>query len=226
MKISYHFRQNLKDPLKTFRIYEIMIAIICIGIPIILRTYDFDKVYPLKVKVLTSGIVRDSVSNIIKDSVLLIDKDSLGFRTSISDYAYSTNSYLFGMLLCIAAMLFIFNGAVYFRGQNSLQLNNKGKWYNIILGVSLLGVICCPHRDWQILHYLFAIVFFFGNAFVIGLFHNKNDTKKSIVMAILAGGFLLLTFLHIDHFTLFWGEWASLSVIGIHFILEAKSVKL
>ncbi len=54
MKVSYHFQANLKDPLKTFRIYEIKMAIICIGIPIILRTYDFDKVYPLKVKVLTS----------------------------------------------------------------------------------------------------------------------------------------------------------------------------
>ena len=34
------------------------------------------------------------------------------FRDSISDYVYMPHSYVFGMLLCIAAMLFIFNGAV------------------------------------------------------------------------------------------------------------------
>lgn len=253
MNYGNKIREQLGDPLKTFRVYEIIIAIICIGLPAILRLYDSDKVYPVKVKFLHTGIITDSASNIIKDRVLpltgnvtgiinksntcscdsilpvsamdsmqIIDKDRWCFRTSISDYAYSTNSYLFGMLLCIAAMLFIFNGAVYFKSQRSLNVNNKGKWYNVILGLSLLGVISCPHRDWPHLHYLFAMIFFFGNALVIGIFHNKKDRIKSITMAILTGGFLVLTLFKSETFTLFWGEWLSLTVIGLHVILEAR----
>ncbi|MEO8771585.1 MAG: hypothetical protein ABI402_15935 [Ferruginibacter sp.] len=251
---SQKIKTKLDDNLKTFRIYEIIIAIVCIGMPMILRLYDKDMVYPVKVKFLKSGVIIDSASNVFRgssqaaarmaveglyknaacycdsippvtsngDSVQVIDKDRWCFRTSISDYAYSTNSYLFGMLLCIAAMLFIFNGAVYFRGQQLLDISHKGKWYNILLGLSLLGVICCPHRDWPHLHYLFAIVFFFGNTLVIGIFHNRKDRIKSIVMATLTAGFLLMTFFNIEGFTLFWGEWFSLAVIAIHFMLEAR----
>ncbi|MEO6488755.1 MAG: hypothetical protein ABIO04_02350, partial [Ferruginibacter sp.] len=63
---------------------------------------------------------------------------------------------------------------------------------------------------------------FFGNALVIGIFHNKANKWISIAMAILTGFFLLLTLFHINNFTLFWGEWFSLMVIGLHFMLEAK----
>ena len=232
MNIPNKVAKQWKDPLRIFRIYEIMIAMLCIAIPVILKSFDKDEVYPLKVNFLSSGIIEDSAKSVIKDpftkstrdTIQLIDKDRLGFRTSISDYAYSTNSYLFGMLLCIAAMLFIFNSAVYFKSQDILQVNKKGKWYNVILGISLLGVICCPHRDWKNLHYLFAAFFFLGNAIVIAVFHNKADKKKSMAMAILAAGSLLLPLFKIKGFTLFWGEWVSLTVIGIHFILEAVAV--
>ncbi|MEO6488313.1 MAG: hypothetical protein ABIO04_00115 [Ferruginibacter sp.] len=129
----------LEDPLKTFKVYEILIAAVCIFIPLILRFYDNDKVYPVKVNFLRSGIIIDSVQNIkrssssISGTIQIIDKDRWHFRTSISDYAYSTNSYLFGMLLCIAAMLFIFNGAVYFKSQRSVNVNKQGKWYIVFL---------------------------------------------------------------------------------------------
>jgi hypothetical protein len=49
-----------------------------------------------------------------------ICKDKWGFRLSLSDYVYSSNSYIFGMLYTMAAMLFIFNGAVYFKSQKRL----------------------------------------------------------------------------------------------------------
>ncbi|MES1214946.1 MAG: hypothetical protein ABUT20_05480 [Bacteroidota bacterium] len=220
--IAQKVKRRLEDPFKTFKAYERIIAAVCISIPLILRIYDKDIFYPVKVKLVASDNLTDAVPK--------IEKDWLGFRLSISDYAYSLNSYLFGMLLCIAAMLFIFNGAVYFKSQRSLSLNSKGKWYNVILGISLLGVICCPHRDWQILHYIFAAIFFFGNAIVTIVFHNKDDKKKSITMGILTVIFLLLAFLddHFKliggHFTIFWGEWFSLTVIGIHLILESRLV--
>lgn len=37
------------------------------------------------------------------------------YRSSISNYVYMCNSYVFGLLLGTAAMLFIFNGVIYFK---------------------------------------------------------------------------------------------------------------
>lgn len=215
-------REKLSDPFKTFKVYEIVIAIVCISIPAILRLFDSDTYYPKKVPSTKIELLKNEVLN---DTIFsIIPKDKMGFRESISDYVYSSNSFLFGMLLCIGAMLFIFNGAIYFKSQHVLQLNSKGKWYNVILGLSLLGVICTPHRDIEFFHYFFAIIFFFGNALVIGLFFNKRDKKKRIVMSVLTIAFLALSIFDTG-ITLLWSEWLSLSVIGIHLILESQLKK-
>ena len=225
MTFAQNIKKRLEDPLKTFRLYQILIAVVCMVVPAILRLSDHENVYPQKVKLNDIDMLKDSIPAMVQDSVKHIKKDHLGFRLSISDYAYSYNSYLFGMLLCIAAMLFIFNGAIYFKNQYTLKVNSKGKWYNVVLGLSLFGVICFPSRDFTFLHYTFASVFFFGNAVVIGLFHNKKDRIKSIVMSVLTVVFLLLS-LVLKPLTLLWGEWLSLIVIALHFILESKFVKL
>lgn len=225
MTFFQNIKKRLEDPFKTFKLYQILIAIVCMIVPAILRLCDTDKVYPEKVKLNGIDMMKDSIPAMVKDSTRYIEKDRLGFRLSISDYVYSYNSYLFGMLLCIAAMLFIFNGAVYFKNEYTLKLNSQGKWYNVVLGLSLLSVICFPVRDFIYLHYTFASIFFLGNALVIGLFHNKNDRIKSIIMSVLTVVFLMLSFL-LKQLTLLWGEWLSLIVIAIHFILESKSVKL
>ncbi len=201
-------KKTIEDPLKTFKSYERLVAAVCISLPAILRLFDRDALYP-------AGV--NSGGN-------PIEKDWLGFRLCISDYVYSSNAQLFGMLLCMAAMLFIFNGAVYYRSQKQLRVNSKGKWYNVILGVALLGVICTPFRDYSNIHLGFAILFFFGNAAVIIAFHRKKNRIKSIVMGILTAVFLIMPKLHVNHFTLFWGEWCSLTVIGIHMILESTEV--
>ena len=140
------------------------------------------------------------------------------FRSSISDYVYLKNSYLFGMLLCIAAMLFIFNGAVYYRSGEHLRISWHGQWYNVVLGLSLLGVICFPHKEFKIPHYTFAIIFFLGNAVVTGIFYKDKDKISSIILAILTVAAMPLAFTNI--ITVLVAEWISLVVIAIHFILS------
>lgn len=76
-------------------------------------------------------------------------------RPSISDYVYSDSIAVFIMLLTIASTLFVNNGIT------------QRKWYNIILGASLLGVALTPHLHYPFLHYLFAIIFFAGSVFVM-----------------------------------------------------------
>ena len=144
------------------------------------------------------------------------------FRQSISNYVYMTHNYVFGMLLCVAAMLFIFNGAVYYKSEQHMQISWHGQWYNVVLGLSLLCVISFPHVEYPIPHYIFAGIFFGGNALVTGIFYKDKDKWKSITMAFLTIAALPLTFTGI--FSLLTAEWISLFVIAIHFVLSTMDM--
>jgi hypothetical membrane protein len=189
MSLFTAIRSKLSNPLFTFKIFERFIAAFCILIPLILWFND--------------GGVNHS------------------FRPSISEYAYMPHSYVFGMLLSIAAMLFIFNGAVYFKSVNSsdaLKISVHGQWYNVVLGVSLLCLICLPCDDYPVPHYIFAIFFFLGNAIVTGVFYKDKDKIASIILAILT--VIALPFALFGVISLLVAEWISLTVIAIHFILN------
>jgi hypothetical protein len=191
MSLPTFFSSNVSDNLKPFRTFEIIIASVCITIPIFLR---------------------------------IADPCTHGFRCSISDYAYMDRSYIFGMLLCIAAMLFIFNGAVYFYKHQSFEMMTPGKWYNVVLGVSLLMVILLPYKEFKYPHYTFASIFFGFNAFVIGFFHQRKYRVISRILAVATLTSLGLHFAFKKEISLFWGEWLSLIVIGVHFILMADGI--
>ncbi len=149
----------------------------------------------------------------------LADGDKFpSFRPSISNYVYMSHSYVFGMLLCIAAMLFIFNGAIYYKSEQHMHISWHGQWYNVVLGLSLIGVICFPHLEHSVVHYFFAILFFVGNAVVTLLFHKDKYKKISILLGILTLAALPVAFTNV--ISLLAAEWISLSVIGVHFILS------
>lgn len=141
-----------------------------------------------------------------------------GFRGSISDYVYMPHSYVFGMLMCIAAMLFVFNGAVYYKSEQHMHISWHGQWYNIVLGLSLIGVICFPWKEYSVVHFSFAAIFFVGNAIVTGIFYKDKDKKKSIAMAILT--LAAIPFAIAGKISVLAAEWISLTVIGIHFALS------
>jgi hypothetical protein len=130
-------------------------------------------------------------------------------RSSISDYAYSNLNFLFATLLSIAGTMFIFNGSAY-----------NLRWYNIILGCSLIGVALTPHLHLPILHYFFAAIFFLGSVFSMIFFSSREQRKiKLIAGAIitigLAGHFVF------NYYSLFWAEWIGIMPICIHYIGES-----
>src|SRR5450631_126350 len=147
-----NIRRTVQDPLATFRIFEVMIAVVCIAMPGLLWLADNSLAKPL---------------------------------VCISEYAYMPKSYFYGMLLAVPAMLFIFNGAVYFRNEDNFNLSKAGKWYNVILGVSLLGVILTPYHQYFWPHLILASIFFVGNAVVIAVFHQPKYRTVSIILALL-----------------------------------------
>jgi hypothetical protein len=200
MGLETYKQSFLRNDLTAFKLLERIIAAVCITIPVFLR---------------------------------IADTGPSGWRSSISDYVYMDNSQIFGMMLCMASMLFIVNGAVFFKNENKHDLNSNSKWYNIALGLSLLGVIIFPYKQYGAPHFIFAGLFFLGNAIVTvaAARHKKNLPVRwslGVLTVLFLGVFFankILKFQWLDWLTLFWAEWLSLTVIGIHFILEARNLQ-
>jgi hypothetical protein len=130
-------------------------------------------------------------------------------RPSISDYAYSKLNYIFVTLLTIAGTMFIFNGSAY-----------NSRWYNIILGCSLIGVALTPHLDFAFLHYLFATIFFLGSVFCMIFFSSKTQRLIKIIAGVIIT-IALIGHFAFDYYSLFWAEWIGILPICIHYIGES-----
>jgi hypothetical protein len=179
-------------------------------------------------------LTRDSFKLEYCDSTIEINalakicKDKFGFRMSISDYVYATNSYLFGMLYMMAALLFIYNGIVYVKQKELLNIQRRGSWFNVFIGLSLIGVILNPASKNCFLHNLFSFLFFGINVLVILFLSKPKETRLFRATRIVMGILVLATILIwaakvLDHFTLLWAEWVSLFIIAAYLIMMAAS---
>ena len=128
-------------------------------------------------------------------------------RESISNYAYSDLSQVFVFLLVLAGTMFLFNGSA------------TRKWYNIVLGISLIGVSLTPHLDYAIFHYAFAVIFFIGSSFVM-IFYSSTKQRwyKIIASAIVIFGLLGA---YLGYYSLLYAGWIGMLPITIHFIAES-----
>lgn len=130
-------------------------------------------------------------------------------RNSISDYAYSKNNLVFGSLLAISSALFVYNGTM-----------NREKWYNIVLGVSLLGTAVTPHLDYPVWHYSFAALFFLGSVTTMIVFSSAAQRELKIVLGTLIV-LALLGYYITEMYSLLIAEWIGILPISIHFIGES-----
>ena len=143
--------------------------------------------------------------------VFLIYVDG-GIRTSISNYAYSEYSFVFVAFLTFAGSMLIVDGC-------KDDLITKNKWYSIVLGLSLIGVAVTPHKDYSIIHYTFAGIFFIGSLFAMILF----SSPKQRLLKMLFGLVIIISML--GHFTfnlysLLYAEWIGMLPIIINFTGE------
>lgn len=135
--------------------------------------------------------------------------DGGSWRISISDYAYSAYAYVFVFFITLSGSLFLFNGVGFNR-----------HWYNIILGVALLGVSLTPCRDYPIIHYVFASIFFLGSVLAIQLSSDKRfRVQKSIITIPIVVALSLHFFF--GWYSLLVAEWISVVPISVHFILKS-----
>ena len=135
-------------------------------------------------------------------------------RPSISNYAYSNINHVFASLLSLAGALFLFNGTAY----------NK-KWYNIILGLSLFGVVFTPHLDYPIWHYSFASIFFVGSYVVVLISGIKKHNKLYLFISAIIPLALLGHFTQ-NWYSLFIAEAIAMSPISFHFIMKSINPKI
>ena len=144
--------------------------------------------------------------------LILLIFDDWTLRGSISEYADMSNNQVYVFLLSIAAMMFVVNGTI----------NNK-KWYNIVLGISLMGVALFHWEDFKWTHIIFAGIFFLGSAIVISYYTSKKQYWIACTIAIVIVLSLLAHF-WLHWISLFTAEWIALGIIGIQYLLESYGV--
>jgi hypothetical protein len=147
---------------------------------------------------------------------LLVIFDGGEVRESISAYYAMGENQVFYFFLTIASMLFVSNGVL-----------KDGHWYNVALGVLLAGVVLFNTDDHQIVHKLFAIAFFAGNAVTILLFSRGSwikggDQRRFKLVFVAVVVLAVVLWQPFEVITLFWAEWLSLVAIAIHFLLDAS----
>ena len=136
-----------------------------------------------------------------------------GFRISISDYVYSEKPFVrdvYVLLVSASGVLFIDSGIV-----------NK-KWYNIVLGIFLLGISLTPHRDYKFFHYLFSVLFFEGSCFAIVFFSSKKQRLCMWLISV-SVNIPLLLYLIFNNISLLITEWVAMIPLSIHFIGETNN---
>ena len=144
--------------------------------------------------------------------VILILADGGAIREHISGYYDMRWAQYYYVPLTVAAMLFIVNGAV-----------KDQHWYNLWLGLALIGVVLFDYEHARLAHNLAAAAFFVGNAAVFVIF----TPKKELWFKLLLAGVMVAAFLGyrvLDLYSLFWAESFSLWVIAAHFALEARGL--
>lgn len=172
---------------------------------------------------------------LVFNPAILYWADQKTLRDSISNYYFMEAGHWFGSLLTLAAALFIYNGAQHMSAQKEEDANIKraksrfGKYYNIIFGLALFGVLYFDHITYKWIHYIFACIFFVGCALAMILtretkLNNLGNVMGTLTLLFMGVHLLLEYVIWKDHnpFTLLWAEWIGLILIAIYFIAESR----
>lgn len=165
-------------------------------------------------------------------------------KPSISAYVTMNDAHIFGMLLAMAAMLFMASGVVFW---NKKPVFREGTWrslLNLILGFLLLGVVVFPCTTMPVLHGIVALLFFLGCA-AATLLRDAKDGKKlqhRLVdyVPVLVMGFAMFSHFAVagkwfncafcrwpfNLFNLFGAESIALWIVGLDFILVSLKRQL
>jgi hypothetical protein len=155
-------------------------------------------------------------------------------KDSISAYVRMANPHIFGMLLSIAAMLFMVSGVVYWeKKKQSFQEGGWRSFVNVLQGILLLGVVIIPFDTMKTEHLIVALLFFLSCGFSTLARETKPEKRTQhrivdFVPVIIMGGAMLIHFAQEwrllsgapwNRINLLGAESIALWVTGIDFIL-------
>jgi len=141
--------------------------------------------------------------------LILLWSNNWIMRKSISNYAYADNNAVFYTLLALSCLPFVVDGVVHAR-----------KYYNIILGLSLVGIALTPHLDYPYWHYFFTGLFFIYGAFVI-IYYSSHEQRKFKWLLGLVMALSLISAFFFHFMKVFIAEWIGITIYAFHFIGEA-----
>jgi len=126
---------------------------------------------------------------------------------SISQYAQEI-PLSFSVYLTLVATLFFDNG-----------FEDRTKWFEMTLGVSLIGLILFDNESFYYTHYAFATYFFLGCVFNMIFFSSGKYRFYTIliglgVLTAMAGKYFF------EWYSLYWAEFIGIIPISLHKILE------
>ena len=204
-------------------IISVLIMMLPLAIPLLVQFTKNPKNY---------GMVITTVGGILLFGLykLFIDLFQVEDMGSISAYVLIDNSHVFGMLLAIAAMLFIVNGAVYWNKKEFAE----GEWrslLNVGLGILLLLVVIFRCDRAPTIHLIVAGIFFLGCAWGTIKRPAKKEKRGQqwffdfAPVAVMVTGMIghfghsSLNFWPFNLFNLFGAESIALWITGLDFIL-------
>lgn len=135
------------------------------------------------------------------------------FLPSISDYVTSTQLITYNILLLNASFLMMIDGYIY-----------KTRRYNVVFGILLCGVVAFPVNDHRVIHDIFAVLFFLGNAYIT-TYHSKLITKlrKNIFLSIIS---ICLTLVFTGQITLYFAEAVGMFILSYFMFIRYSMLKL
>ena len=139
--------------------------------------------------------------------VILYLVNGCKLEMSISDYADKI-PLTFSYLLTLSGVLFFYDGYV-----------DRRRWFNIVIGASLFGVVLFSNTDYPIIHYSFALIFFLGSIFNMIKFSSKKRRVFKIIISI----FIIVAMLGhyvFDLYSLFFAEWIGMLPISLHYVFK------
>jgi hypothetical protein len=160
-------------------------------------------------------------------------EEQTNVKGSISAYVRMVNPHIFGMLLSIAAMLFVASGVVYWEKKNEFKEGGWRSFINLIQGLLLLGVVVIPFDTMKTFHMVVAVSFFLSCGFSTVARETKPENRMQqrfvdFIPVIIMGGAMLIHFIQEwgwlsgfpwNKINLLGAESIALWVIGIDFIL-------
>lgn len=163
---------------------------------------------------MSSILTRLNKTQLVKASVLTLTPFLLMLKTgewlgSISAYYHSAAHDDFIILLVISALMYADDG-----------IYRKNFW-NITIGLSLIGVAYFDLVNHKTLHYIFAGYFFIGTCLSMIIDSSKKQRPYKIAVCV----FILIVMCShfiFDLFSLLVAEWIATIPMSLHFIGESS----